>query len=207
MSRHSSNKGAADKLALWPMWALCGVLLLVIIAGITRAILDERPQPSDIAVVELPAASEIRFQSADFPTGELRQFRISGSGVLLTVKRLVDGHVHAAFSSCKACSRQGRRSYARQNQLLCGVCRREHSQRGKQVLPPSRDTDIGGRRKARDCNQGCSEASRSSVNEVTRCAQRRTSDGDLRPCPNTAVPAGVLPGQTVPGRTTDILAC
>ena len=122
MSRRSSNKGAADKLALWPMWALCGVLLLVIIAGITRAILDERPQPSDIAVVELPAASEIRFQSADFPTGELRQFRISGSGVLLTVKRLVDGHVHAAFSSCKACSRQGRRSYARQNQLLCGVC-------------------------------------------------------------------------------------
>jgi hypothetical protein len=85
--------------------------------------LDERPKASDIAITELQATKEIRFQAADFRTGELRLFRMSGIGAVLALKRLADGQVHAALLDCAiaACSRK-RHSYARKNELLCGMC-------------------------------------------------------------------------------------
>ena len=42
---------------------------------------------------------------------------------MFAVKRLADGQVHAALSKCTtvACSRR-RSSYARNNELMCGMC-------------------------------------------------------------------------------------
>jgi hypothetical protein len=122
MKSHSRTKSIGNKYAFWPVWVLCGVLLLIFLSIITRTIWDERPKVSDIAVVELPATSEIRFHAADFPTGQLRLFRISGTGISIVMKRLADGRVHAALTSCTACSRPGRKSYTRQNELVCGTC-------------------------------------------------------------------------------------
>ena len=38
------------------------------------------------------------------------------------MKRLEDRHVHVALSSCTVCSREGHKSYAKKNELFCGVC-------------------------------------------------------------------------------------
>ena len=139
MKSHSRTKSIGNKYAFWPVWVLCGVLLLVFLSVITRSILDERPQASDSAVVELPATSEIQFQAADFPAGQLRMFRISRTSISIAMKRLADGHVHAALTSCTACARQGRKSYTRQNELMCGTC--NHPMRFENDANTARDAN------------------------------------------------------------------
>lgn len=122
MIRRAKSKGAGDRHALWPVWAICGFWVLAIVVAFAVTIFKERPKVSDIAVIDLPETSEIRFHASDFPAGELRLFRISGTGVILAMKRLADRHVHAALSSCTACSRQGHNGYARKKEMVCGIC-------------------------------------------------------------------------------------
>jgi hypothetical protein len=118
----SKNKRTSYKRALWPLWVLCGLLLLVLAVAITGIFWSERPKASDIAIVDVAATSEIRLTATDFLVGQLHLFHISGSSILLAVERLTDGRVHVALSACKACSRRGHKSYTRQNQLICGTC-------------------------------------------------------------------------------------
>lgn len=122
MSQRRSRKDTGSKHPLWPVWAICGLLMLGILVMFLRMLPDKRPKHSDIAVVEIPDTAEVRFRTADFPTGELRLFRISGTGVTLAAKRLEDRHVHVALSSCTVCSREGHKSYAKKNEMFCGVC-------------------------------------------------------------------------------------
>lgn len=113
------NKG---KYALWPVWALCSLLLVTIAVALTWMTLSERQKASDIAVVNLPDESEIHLKTADFQPGELRLFHVFGTNIVLAVKRLSDGKLYAALSTCTtACSRQ-RHSYAKKNELICGMC-------------------------------------------------------------------------------------
>lgn len=120
--RRYSKKNLGGKYVFWPVWVICGFIVLTMAAASIRFYLDQQPKESDIAVVDVPEDKEIRFRSTDFPTGELRLFRVTGTGIILAVKRLADGHVHVAVSSCTVCSRQGHKSYARKNELFCGVC-------------------------------------------------------------------------------------
>lgn len=122
MRHRKKSVSTGDWHALWPVWALCGALILGCVYAITRVYVEERPNASDVAVIEVPETSEIRFHAADFPAGELRLFRISGTGIVLALKRLPDRHVHAAISSCTACSRQGHNGYAKKNEMVCGIC-------------------------------------------------------------------------------------
>jgi hypothetical protein len=124
MAYYTNNKSkrSNDKRALWPVWALCGMLLLVLAASITGMFWLERPRTSDIAAVDVVAASDIRLGSSEFPQGQLRLFRISDNSILLAAERLTDRRVHVALSGCKACSRQGHKSYSHQNELMCGTC-------------------------------------------------------------------------------------
>jgi hypothetical protein len=117
------NKQAGNRYALWPIGALCGGLLLVILSLIARMVLNERPKASDIAISEVPAINDIRLQQESFPSGQLRLFRISGTNAVFALKRLADQRVHAALLSCTTavCSRR-HPSYARQNELMCGMC-------------------------------------------------------------------------------------
>ncbi|MDT8069531.1 MAG: Fe-S-containing protein [Terriglobia bacterium] len=122
MTRRLREKTIAGKYVFWPLWALCGVLLLSLMYVFVRIYIDERPKGSDIAVVDIPETREIRLQTADFHLGELHLFHVSGTGIILAVKRLKDWRVHAALSSCTVCSRQGHNSYAKRDQLFCGIC-------------------------------------------------------------------------------------
>lgn len=122
MKRRFRDKTLANKHVLWPVWALCGVLLLIPLYLLVRAYVDERPKESDIAVIDLPQSSEFQLHATDFPSGELHLFHLSGTGITLAVKRLADFRVHAALSSCTVCSRQGHRSYAKKDELFCGIC-------------------------------------------------------------------------------------
>jgi hypothetical protein len=122
MRRLAKTDSAGGRHPLWPVWAICGFLVLAFVAAITVMIFKERPKVSDIAVIDVPETSEIRFHAADFPAGELRLFRIPGTGIILALKRLPDRHVHAALSSCTVCSREGHNGYARKNKMVCGIC-------------------------------------------------------------------------------------
>jgi hypothetical protein len=116
------NRRATNKYTLWPVWALCGGTLLVILFLMARMVLNERPQASDIAISEVPAINDIRLPEESFPSGQLRLFRISGTRVVFAVKRLADKKVHAALSSCTTAVCSRRPSYARNNELMCGMC-------------------------------------------------------------------------------------
>ena len=122
MSQRRSMRDTGTKHPLWPVWAICGLLTLGILIMFWRILPDKTPKNSDIAVLNIPETAEVRFRTADLPAGELRLFRISRTGITLVVKRLQDRHVHVALSSCTVCSREGHKSYARKNELFCGVC-------------------------------------------------------------------------------------
>lgn len=121
MGRYS-KKNVGGKYVFWPVWAVCGVIVLIMLAAAVRFYIDQRPKESDIAVVDMPEGNEIRFHSADFPIGQLHLFRVSGTGITLAVKRLADRRIHVSLSNCTVCSRSGHRSYAQKNELFCGVC-------------------------------------------------------------------------------------
>lgn len=121
MKRRLKDKTAA-KYVFWPVWTLCGVLLLFTVLAMVRVYIDERPKHSDIAAVDIPQTTEIQLQAADFRLGELRLFHVAGTGIMLVAKRLQDLRVHAALSSCTACSRQGHVGFAKKNKMICGVC-------------------------------------------------------------------------------------
>jgi hypothetical protein len=121
MGLYAKKRSVGGKYVFWPVWALCGFLALTMLAAAVRLYLDQRPKRSDVAVMDIPAGNEIRFHSADFPIGQLRMFRVSGTGITLAVKRMPD-RVHVALSNCTVCSRHGHKSYAQRSELFCGVC-------------------------------------------------------------------------------------
>ena len=121
MGRYS-KKNVGGKHVFWPVWVVCAIVVLIMAAAAIRFYLDQQPKKSDIAVVEVPEDNGIRLHSADFPTGQLHLFRISGTGITLAVKRLADQRVHVSLSNCTVCSRSGHKSYAQKNELFCGVC-------------------------------------------------------------------------------------
>lgn len=116
------NRSAGSEHPLWPVWAICGLLVFGMVIVFVRVFLSERPKSSDIAILDFPKTPEIVLRAADLGPGELRLFHVSGTGITFAVKRLADRHVHAALSSCTVCSRQGHKSYAKRNELFCGVC-------------------------------------------------------------------------------------
>jgi uncharacterized membrane protein len=122
MSQRRSKRTTSAVHALWPIWAICGLLVFGMIAVYVSVSLSERPKASDIPVLDVPETSEIVLHTADFGQGQLRLFHLAGTGITFAVKRLSDRHVHAALSSCTVCSRQGHKSYAKKNEMFCGIC-------------------------------------------------------------------------------------
>lgn len=122
MSQQRSKRTISASHALWPVWAICGLLVFGMIAVYVGVSLSERPKASDIPVLDVPETSEIVLHAADFGLGQLRLFHVAGTGITFAMKRLSDRHVHAALSSCTVCSRQGHKSYAKKNELVCGIC-------------------------------------------------------------------------------------
>ena len=122
MFQRRSTRTTSAIHALWPIWAICASLVFGMIAVYVGVSLSERPKASDIPVLDVPETSEIVLHTADFIPGQLRLFHVAGAGITFAVKRLSDHHVHAALSSCTVCSRQGHKSYARKNEMFCGVC-------------------------------------------------------------------------------------
>ena len=106
--------------AFWPVCVIAAAILLFCAYAGLRSHMDERPHDSDISVADLNGQDQIRIPSAELPVGLLRLFRIADHTV--AVKRLSDGRVHAALSSCTMCARQKNPSYARKNEMMCGYC-------------------------------------------------------------------------------------
>ncbi len=54
MSQRRSKRTTSAVHALWPIWAICGLLVFGMIAVYVSVSLSERPKASDIPVLDVP---------------------------------------------------------------------------------------------------------------------------------------------------------
>src|ERR1035438_2067687 len=121
----SSHKG--DWKVLWPVWALCTILLAYGIFVIVRQYREDLPQKSDIPVVALGEGQNLHLDPRNLSSSQLHLFEASASGqkVKFIVHRTPDQIVHVAVASCRACYKSQSLHYARNGVMVCGKC--EHS--------------------------------------------------------------------------------
>jgi hypothetical protein len=130
MSRHRiapNRRGSpnrSDWHALRPVWALCAGLVLLLIIGIVREYLAERPQKSDIPVAVVGHDQDLHLDPAKMRPSELHLFEANSSGqkVKFIVQRSKDGAIHTALASCRNCYRSHDSHYAKRGQMMCGKC-------------------------------------------------------------------------------------
>ncbi len=109
---------------LWPVWAICSVLLLFGVFVVVREYLMELPKKSDVPVVAVSDGQNLRLETNKLSLGKLHLFEVSTSGekVKVAVQRAGDGTVHVALASCRSCYRNRDHHYAKQGQMMCGKC-------------------------------------------------------------------------------------
>ena len=109
---------------LWPVWALCTILLAYGIFVIVRQYREDLPQKSDIPVVALGDGQNLHLDPRNLSSPQLHLFEASASGqkVRFMVQRTPDQIVHVAVASCRACYRNRSFHYAKNNELICGKC-------------------------------------------------------------------------------------
>ncbi len=111
---------------LWPVWAICSVLLLFGVFVAVREYQAELPKKSDIPAVAVSEGQDLHLETSKLSSGQLHLFEVSTSGekvkVKVAVQRTGDGIVHVALASCRACYRNRDHHYAKQGQMMCGKC-------------------------------------------------------------------------------------
>lgn len=128
--RISRTRGKAslrgDWHALWPVWALCTVLLLF---GVFVVVMEYRaglPQKSDIPVVVLKEGQDLHLDRSKLSSSQLRLFEANASGqrAKFIVQQTGDRIVHVAVASCRACYRNRDSHYVRKGEIICGLCKK-----------------------------------------------------------------------------------
>ncbi len=126
-----------DWYALWPVWALCGGLLLFVAFALVWQYIAGLPPKSDIPVVALEGGRDLHIDPSKVVSQQLHLFeaRASGQKVKFIVERTQDNIVHAALASCRTCYRSRDRHYAAQGKMMCGECNMPMNfvSRGKQA--------------------------------------------------------------------------
>jgi len=114
----------ADWHVLWPVWAICSILLLFAVFVMVWEYRSDLPQKSDIPVVALGEGRDLHLDASKLSSSQLHLFEVRASGqkVKFIVERTQDNVVHAALASCKTCYRSRDRHYAAQRKMMCGEC-------------------------------------------------------------------------------------
>jgi uncharacterized membrane protein len=114
----------SDWHVLWPVWAICSILLLFAVFVMVREYRVDLPQASDIPVVALDQGRDLHLDVSRLNSQRLHLFeaRASGQRVKFVVQQTPDQTIHTALASCRACYRSRNRHYARQGQMMCGEC-------------------------------------------------------------------------------------
>jgi uncharacterized membrane protein len=113
-----------DWYALWPVWALCGGLVLLLAFGLGWEYVANLPPKSDIPVATLDDGRDLHMDPRKLVSEQLHVFEAHASGQKLKfiVERTQDNVVHAALASCKTCYRSRDRHYAAKGKMMCGEC-------------------------------------------------------------------------------------
>ena len=109
---------------LWPVWAICSVLLSLGVFVAVREYQAELPKKSDIPTVAVSEGQDLHLESSKLSSGQLHLFELSTSGekVKVAVQRAGDGAVHVALASCRACYKNRDHHYAEKGKMMCGKC-------------------------------------------------------------------------------------
>jgi uncharacterized membrane protein len=113
-----------DWYTLWPVWALCGGLLLLLVFGLGWVYVVNLPPKSDIPLVALGGGRDLHLDPSKLSSQQLHLFeaRASGQKVKFVVERTQDKTVHVALASCRICYRSRDRHFAKSGQMMCGEC-------------------------------------------------------------------------------------
>ena len=131
MSNHRINRNLTKSsrgskwYVLWPVWALCTILVSFSVFLLIREFRDDLPQKSDIPVLALAEGQNLHLDLHKLSSPQLHLFEASASRqkVKFLVQRTPDQIVHVAVASCKACYRDRGSHYARNGEMICGKCR------------------------------------------------------------------------------------
>jgi len=113
-----------DWYALWPVWALCGVLSLLVAFALVWEYVVNLPQKSDIPVVAVEGGRDLHIDPSKLALQQLHLFeaRSPGQKVKFLVERTQDKTVHVALASCRTCYRNRDRHFAKNGQMMCSEC-------------------------------------------------------------------------------------
>ena len=122
--KHPKSSHNGDWNVLWPVWALCTILLAFGIFVIVRQYREDLPQKSDIPVVALGEGQNLHLDPRSLSSPQLHLFEASASGqkVKFIVQRTPDQIVHVAVASCRACYKNRNSHYAKNGEMICGKC-------------------------------------------------------------------------------------
>jgi uncharacterized membrane protein len=123
--KHSKPSHHGDSHVLWPVWAICTILLLFSGFVILREYREDSPQKSDIPVIALSEGQNLKLDQSKLRSPQLHLFEASASGqrVKFIVQRTADQTVHVAVASCRACYRNRNSHYGRNGEMICGQCK------------------------------------------------------------------------------------
>lgn len=123
--KHRKPSRHGDWQVLWPVWAICTILLLFGAFVIVRVYREDSPQKSDIPVIALSEGQNLHLDQSKLRSPQLHLFEASASGqrVKFIVQRTPDQTVHVAVASCRACYRSRNSHYARNGEMICGQCK------------------------------------------------------------------------------------
>jgi uncharacterized membrane protein len=124
-AKHRKTTYRGDWHALWPVWALCAVLLLFVGIVVFQEHRATLPQKSDIPVISLGDAQDLHLDRSKVSSPQLHLFEASASGqkVKFIVQRTQDNTIHVALASCRVCYHSRNSPYARKDEMVCGRCR------------------------------------------------------------------------------------
>ena len=113
-----------DWYALWPVWAICGCLLLLAAFGLVWQYVANLPQKSDMPVIALDGGRDLHLERGKLASQQLHLFeaRASGQKVKYVVERTQDKTVRVALASCRICYRSRERHFTKNGQMMCGAC-------------------------------------------------------------------------------------
>ena len=122
---HGKSIHRGEWRVLWPVWAICSVLLLIVIFAIVWEYRAELPEKSDIPVIVLKEGQDLHLDRSKLSPSQLRLFEANASGqrAKFIVLQTRDQIVHVAVASCRACYRYRDSHYVRKGEMICGLCK------------------------------------------------------------------------------------
>jgi uncharacterized membrane protein len=113
-----------DWYAFWPVWALCGGLVLYFTVALVWQYVAGLPQKSDLSVVVVDGGRDLHLDPGKLGSQQLHLFeaRAAGQKVKFVIERTQDKTVHVALASCRTCYRSRERHFTKNGQMMCGEC-------------------------------------------------------------------------------------